>query len=143
MCLCIKKDQSQNEKDLQNFIGDQKEILVYKILEKLRHEDFYRSFHYFDYIWDFKNQKTFEVNRVSIPTVEELNYGAIEEGFHVYTDLGKAQAECYYVTQIVHKIVKFKVLKEDIVAIENGLSWKDHNFKELVCTRLTFVEVIN
>jgi hypothetical protein len=143
MCLCIKKDQYQNEKDLQNFIGDQEEILVYKILEKRDYEDFYRSLQYFNYTWDFKKQKTFEVNRDSIPTVEELKYGAIEEGLHVYIDLGKAQAKWGSSTQIVQKIVKFKVKKENIIAIENDLSWKDHNFKELVCTKLTFIEVIN
>jgi hypothetical protein len=137
MCLYLRFDKNQNEKDLQAFIGDQEEIDVYKILRKDDDENFYRSENYPDYIWDFSKQRIFQVDRPSRPTGYERNDGCIEEGFHVYTSLKVAED---YRWDDCTVIVKFRVRAEDVVAVENDRDY--NNFQELVCTKLIYVEVV-
>jgi hypothetical protein len=145
MCLWIRNNQEENDKDLKEFLGDRQEIYVYKILYKNPDKDFYRS-EYYEFFWDFKKQKVYKIDRPLKPTKEELSYGEdginwgeIHKGFHVYTDLETAKATCGYYRR---EIVKFKVLKEDIVAINNNWFFSKKYLKELVCRKLMFVEVL-
>jgi hypothetical protein len=140
MCVYIKQDPDWNKIDLQNFIEDREEIDIYKVLQKYNDENFYRSFHYSSFIWDFKIQKTFQVNRPLRPTEVELYDGQIHKGFHVYTSLEVAKSYRLYNYTV---IVKFRVKAEDIVAVENDYYREEENFQELVCRKLTYVEVIN
>jgi hypothetical protein len=146
MCLHIKLEQSQNEKDLNHWFGSRKRFAyVYKVLRKWPDEDIYRSIWYPYFIWDFKIQKIYRVNRSSKLTKEELSYGEIYEGFHVYTTLEEAKSQRY--TYSKETIVKFRVLKEDIVAIQNNIQnnkylYEKKNFKEAVCKRLEFVKIL-
>jgi hypothetical protein len=131
MCLWIKSDQKENDKDLKKWFGSRKKFAyVYKVLIKSIDEDLYRSAVY-SFIWDFNNQKIFQVDRDPKPTGLELHFGDIHKGFHVYTSL-EAARPC---TNPNYKIIKFKVLKKDIVAV-NTCSC------EAVCTRLEFVKVL-
>jgi hypothetical protein len=141
MCLYIKRDQTQNEKDLNKWFGNRKKFAyVYKILLKEDGESFYRSLNYNNFIWDFKNQKTFQVGREPKPTIFELNRERINWGLHVYTSLKIAQENQFYFEMVT---VKFRANKEDIVAIENdGHSHRYKNFIEAVCKKLTFVKVM-
>jgi hypothetical protein len=140
MCVYIKQDPDWNKIDLQNFIGDREEIDVYKILQKCNNEKIYRSFHYSSCIWDLENQKVFQVDRPSRPTGYELNDGGTGEGLYVYTSLEIAENYRLYDHTV---IVKFRVKAEDIVAVENDYYREEENFQELVCRKLTYVEVIN
>jgi outer membrane receptor for Fe3+-dicitrate len=136
MGLYIKQDQEENERNLNRWFGSRKKFAyVYKILVKQEDENLYRSFTFSDFIWDFSRQKVFEVERPKKPTEFELNpdgldFGEIHKGFHVYTSL-EAAGPCAnnYIT------VKFKVLKEDIIAINNL-------YGQAVCRKLTFVKII-
>jgi hypothetical protein len=141
MCLRIKSDQVQNERDLNKWFGNRtKFAYVYKVLIKRTYEDFYRSACFLDYIWNFRKEKVFEVSRSPKPGKEELDYGRINKGLHVYVNLEEAKKNKYS----YNTIVKFRVRKEDIVAIENNRGNRRvyHNSKELVCTRLEFVKVL-
>jgi hypothetical protein len=138
MCLKISPNQEKNEKDLQDFINGRDKIFIYKTLQKRVDENFYRSL-IFDFTWEFKKQKVFEVDRSSKPTEYELLTGQISHGLHVYTSFEVAKIFTDYNQN--ERIVKFKISDEDIVAIENGLAYRA-NFKELVCTRLEFVEIL-
>jgi hypothetical protein len=139
MCLWIESDQSQNEKDLKKWLGSRKKFAyVYKILVKREEESFYRSLVYSDFIWDFSKQKIFQVDRDPKPTELELEVRRIYKGLHAYTNLETTRS-CLEKNNVV---VKLRVRKEDIVAIENHYNDKDFDLKELVCTRLEFVKVI-
>jgi hypothetical protein len=145
MCLHLKSDQVQNEKDLNRWFGNRKKFAyVYKRLRKHNYESFYRSPIY-EFVWDFKKKKVFEIDRSSKPTKFELETATIRKaatirrGFHVYISLEMANREKIYSNEV---ITKFRVYKDDIVAIENGRACKGHNFKELVCKRLEFVRVL-
>jgi hypothetical protein len=148
MCLYISSDQNQNEKDLKRWFGSRKKFAyVYKILRKYSYEDFYRSEYYPSYKWDFSKQKVFQVDRPNKPTYGELShlsifknptYGEIHYGLHVYTNLKEAKR--FFPSD--KTIAKFRVKKEDIIAIQNDMSRKENNFKELVCRKLTFVKII-
>jgi hypothetical protein len=131
MCLDIHYSQKDNKKELKTFIKNRKEIFVYKILQKWEDEDFYRSWIHYSFTWDFDNQKTFEADRPNQPTKEELEYGQIDIGIHVFINLEKAKNW----REESDKIVKFRVKAEDIVAINNI-------HKEAVCRRLEFVKVV-
>jgi hypothetical protein len=132
MCLEISSYQDQNELELENYFGSRKKFAyVYKVLWKWDIEDFYRSLIRFSFIWDFKNRKIFQVNRSHRPTKYELRYNAIDFGFHVYTNLGKAEES----KGLFGIIVKFRVDKEDIVAVNNFR-------EEAVCRELEFVKVL-
>jgi hypothetical protein len=131
MCLYIQPDQEENDKDLKKWFGNRKKFAyVYKVLRKWPSEDFYRSAVY-SFIWDFRKQKVFQVDRDPKPTGLELHFGDIHKGFHVYTSL-EAAGPC---THPNYKIIKFKVFKKDIVAV-NTCSC------EAVCIRLEFVKVL-
>jgi hypothetical protein len=139
MCLWIKQDQEENKKNLNKWFGSRKRFAyVYKILRKWPEENFYRSPVY-DFKWDFKKQKVFQVDRPNKPTKEELNYGEIHKGLHVYTSLKKAKENQNFSCDT---IIEFKVSKENIVAIEINWSDKEDNFQELVCRKLEFVKVV-
>jgi hypothetical protein len=139
MCLYISPSQSQNEKDLNRWFRNRKKfVYVYKVLRKLPDEDFYRSPHFPEFIWDFKNQKIFQVDRPNKPTEEELRLWHIDYGLHTYTSFEIAKWNQGYNAAIV----KFKVLKKDIIAIENDWDKKEYDFREAVCRKLTFVKVI-
>jgi hypothetical protein len=139
MCLIISYNQEENEKDLKRWLGRRRKFAyVYKILRKYDDENFYRSENFHDFIWNFSKQKIYQVNRLSEPTHFELTFREINQGLHVYTNLEIAQR--YYCTNRV--VVKFRVLKEDIIAVQNGCYWKSNNFTELVCKRLEFIKVI-
>jgi hypothetical protein len=133
MCLYIKSDQYLNERDLKKWFGNRtKFAYVYKRLHKWSEENFYRSLVYNHFKWDFSKQKVFEVRRDPKPTEEELRYRRINEGLHVYTNLETARRDGYG-----NSVVKFRVNKEDIVAIDSI-----YTEKEAVCTRLEFVKVL-
>jgi hypothetical protein len=140
MCLYIKKDQGKNDRDLNQWFGNRKKFAyVYKILIKNKKESFYRSYYYNNFIWDFSKEKVFEVYRDLKPTIFELGNESIDWGLHVYTSLKEAKDIC---SSLAEAIIKFRVKKEDIIAIENGWYRKEDNFKQAVCTKLTFVKVI-
>jgi hypothetical protein len=148
MCLYIKRNQEENKRDLQDFLGDQEELFVYKVLQKRPDENFHRSTVYNDFIWNLSKQKVFQVNRSNKLTEVDLERGEVSYGFHVYTNLETAKESKHYCD---HTIVKFKVLKKDIIAIENradtpinclDLRQPTPNFQRLVCRKLTFVEVL-
>jgi hypothetical protein len=152
MCLRIKSDQEQNERDLNKWFGNRKKFAyVYKVIRKWKNEDFYRSIHR-DYIWDFKVQETYQVDRNSKPTQKELDSREVNIGFHVYASLKTAKKDFYYTSRkdTYHKdrhctntrIVKFRVQREDIIAVDNGYLDEEFNFDELVCDRLEFVKVV-
>jgi hypothetical protein len=131
MCLYISLYQDQNELELENYFGSRKKFAyVYKILRKEDHEDFYRSPIY-DFVWDFKIQKVYQVDRDPNPTEFELEVRQIREGLHVYTSLEAARDSL----ERLNTIVKFRVLKENIVAINNFQG-------EAVCRELEFVKVL-
>jgi hypothetical protein len=146
MCLFIKPDQEENEEDLRRWFKSHHKwfgvhkgfAYVYKVLVKKPNEDFYRSPRFPDYKWDFNNQKVFQVRRSHKPTQEELENRSIEIGLHVYTHLESMKP--YLDSNEV--VVKFRVRKENIVAIENNYKVKKYNFEEAVCTKLEFVKVI-
>jgi hypothetical protein len=138
MCLYINREQSQNEKDLKRWFGSRKRFAyVYKVLRKNEDEDFYRSFHYCDYIWNFRKQKVYQVDRDSDPTEEELDLREIDFGFHVYTSLEEAKAEysSYNYYKPDSAVVKFRVSKKDFVAV-------DYFEDTAVCRKLEFVKVL-
>jgi hypothetical protein len=135
MCLWINPDPKKNKLVIQSFIRDWNEIYVYKVLQKWPHENFYRSWVYRGFIWDFRKQKEFKVDRDSKPTGSELLYGSIETGLHVYTRLTGTKYFCTIGLGCKAAIVKFRVRKEDIVAV--GV---DSN--TAVCKRLEFVEIV-
>jgi hypothetical protein len=138
MCLLINPNQEQNNRDLKKWFGNRQIFAyVYKVLAKKPGKDFYRSIFKQNYIWDFRKNKEYQVNRPSKPTKEELNLEEVHYGFHVYTTLEEAKRHCYD-----RIIVKFRVRRKNIVAIENYYCNKDHNFKELVCRRLEFVKIV-
>jgi hypothetical protein len=138
MCLLISPYQELNDRDLKRWFGNRKKFAyVYKILYKSPDEDFYRSENYRNFKWDFKNQKVFQVDRPNRPTKFELKTEEINTGLHVYTNLETAKKNRY-----CKVIVKFKVLKEDIVAIENYYCGEEFNFPHLVCTKLEFVKIV-
>jgi hypothetical protein len=142
MCLWIQPDQDQNEKDLKKWFGNRKKFAyVYKVLRKWSCESFYRSLLYGNFKWDFEKQKEFQVDRDLKLTKSELLSEQINKGFHVYTSLKLAKS--WISNEPNSVIVKFKVRKENIIAIQNSsfISEK-YRFKELVCTRLEFVKVI-
>jgi hypothetical protein len=139
MCLLISLDQEENERDLKKWFGNRtKFTYVYKVLKKQQNEDFYRSWFHNGFIWDFRKGKVFQVNRDSEPTEEELTNREINKGLHVYTGLEKAKRSKGFFSTIV----KFRVEKKDIVAVENYYDNPEYNFKEAVCRKLTFVKVI-
>jgi hypothetical protein len=144
MCLYIKKDQEKNERDLNNFLRDCEKVYVYKILRKGIYRGFYRSIHYPNCIWNFKKQKVYWIDRSSKPTEYELNLGEISQGLHVYVSFRIAQEyfRHFYSCLSDLVIVKFRVNKRDIVAIQNDWIFEEPNFKQLVCKRLEFVEVV-
>jgi hypothetical protein len=133
MPTSIKKSQEENDKILEDFVGNRDKIYVYKIVVKSSWEDFYRSPRYGDFTWDFKNQEVFEISRPSKPTEEELESGEIAEGLHVYTSF---QDDFLGWDFYGRKTVKFEVKREDIVAV-------DELHEELACRKLTFVEFAN
>jgi hypothetical protein len=136
MCLYIKQDQKENNKDLKKWFGRRtKFAYVYKVLGKKQDESFYRSIHFPNFIWDFNKQKIFKVNRSSKPTKEELKW----KGLHVFTSFRVAKIFTDYMRG--EEIAKFKVSDEDIVAVENKL-YHQFSSEELVCTRLEFVEIV-
>jgi hypothetical protein len=148
MCLYIKRDQKENKRDLQEFLGDQEKIFVYKILEKRPNEDFYRSLVYSHFTWNFSKERIFCVNVNSKPTKRDLEEGEVYLGFHTYTNLKIARERQYYSSM---SIVKFKVKKQDIIAVENradnpinclDLRKPTPNFQRLVCRKLEFVEIL-
>jgi hypothetical protein len=149
MCLYTRSDQSQNKKDLNKWFGNRKKFAyVYKILVKIPGEDFYRSEYFSNFIWNFSKQKVYRINRSSNPTKEELSYGErwtgmsfgrIDKGFHVYTNLETAKA---IYSHYRRKIAKFKVFKEDVVAVNNNWFFSNRCLKEAVCRKLTFVKII-
>jgi hypothetical protein len=134
MCLHISYDQEQNEEDLQDFLGNRKNIFVYKVLIRRLYENFYRSFYRPEFEWDFRKQKIYQVDRPNKPTKDELYNSQIEKGLHVYTHLNMAR---YF--REIHEgsetIAKFRVERKDIVAVNNG-------YHEAVCTKLTFIKVL-
>jgi hypothetical protein len=139
MCLWIKSNQERNERDLNKWFGNRKKFAyVYKVLRKRPDEDFYRSLVKVDFKWDFKNQKIFQVNRPLKPTFWELSDRKIDEGFHIYTSLKEAKRRkgSYGI------IIKFRVRKENIVAVDNDWDREKDNFKQAVCTKLEFVKVL-
>jgi type IV secretory pathway VirB6-like protein len=138
MCLKIKSDQEENERDLKLFLKEKKKVFVYKIIQKAPYESFYRSL-IFDFTWDFEKQKVFEIERSSKPTEFELTHNVVGKGFHVFVSLENTKEHQCYLNTV---IAKFKVDKEDIIAIGNNYNCWEDNFKELVCTRLEFVKVI-
>jgi hypothetical protein len=142
MCLWIKSDQDLNERDLNKWFGNRKKFAyVYKILIKAKNEDFYRSARFNSFIWDFSKQKVFEVRRDPKPTKSELNRERINFGLHVYTSFEEVKYWDYYKPDSA--IVKFRVNKEDIVAIQNSsLVLKRYHYKEAVCKKLEFVKVL-
>jgi hypothetical protein len=133
MCLHICLDQKKNEKILKRWFGRrQKFAYVYKVLQKRSNEDFYRSTLYQNFKWDFRKQKIFEVDRSSKPTEKELYFAKINKGLHVFTSLEKAESYRSFLDEV---IVKFRVNKEDIIAVESYI-------REAVCKRLGFVRVL-
>jgi hypothetical protein len=140
MCLFISHCQGLNEESLRNFLDGRKEVYVYKVLQKWPDEDFYRSLHR-DYIWDFKVQEIYQVDRNSKPTQKELDSGEVHIGFHIYGDFDKtikifAIHRAYLDINVNVVIAKFKVKAENIVAVEPCA------YEELVCTKLEFIEVV-
>jgi hypothetical protein len=130
MCLWIYHDQEKNERNLEGFLGGNDEVYVYKVLGKFLEEKIYRSYYYYNTIWDFSKQNVFKVDRSSKPTKYELKIGNVEEGLYAYTTLSHAAA-----MKIIYSVIaKFKVRKEDIVAVEG------YFYEEIVCRRLEFVE---
>jgi hypothetical protein len=142
MCLYISSDQEQNEKELKRWFGSRKKFAyVYKILlQKRDNEEFYRSLIYDDFIWNFSEQQVFLENRSLRPTKEELVYKQINSGFHVYISL--EEAKCWNFDKADLVIVKFKVNKEDIVAIDKDWEKEEDNIKQAVCTKLEFIKVL-
>jgi hypothetical protein len=140
MCLYITNNQDQNNKDLKRWFGRrQKFAYVYKVLQKRASENFYRSSWHPEFIWDFSKQKEYQVDRDPKPTEKELYSREIHKGFHIYTSL----KEVKYHKSTFRPIVKFRVNKEDIIAIENDYDDpEEHNFSEAVCRKLTFVKVL-
>jgi hypothetical protein len=138
MSIEIKSNQEENKEDLQNFINDRKEIYVYQVLRECSSKNHYR-FSYQSCIWDFSKQRIYEVDRPSRPTEKELKKGEIYKGYCVYTNLESAKFMKFYCDGV---IVKFKVDKEDLVAIENNCCF-GLNFESLVCRKLNFVRVVN
>jgi hypothetical protein len=134
MCLRIKPDQIQNEKNLKKWFGSRKKFAyVYKILRNYSGESFYRSIWFPDYFtWHFKEQKIYQENRPNTPTEYELSFKKINKGLHVYTSFKEAKRHQIYFGEA---IVKFRANKEDIVAVNNS-------HREAVCTKLTFVKII-
>jgi hypothetical protein len=141
MCLWIKFNQEENERDLKKWFGSRKKFAyVYKILRKYPDEDVYRSEYHSNFKWDFKKKKTFQIVRSLKPTKEELRDKEINKGLHIYTSLEEAKYHLFYSNS---KIIKFRVDKEDIIAIENeGRSHGYENFREAVCKKLTFVKIV-
>jgi hypothetical protein len=132
MCLEISPYQDQNELELEKWFGSRKKFAyVYKILQKYSCEDFYRSEYYPSYKWDFSKQKVFQVDRPNKPTYGELFHRRIKFGLHVFTSLNEVK----YWEPKVGGIVKFRVRKEDVVAVDNFNN-------EAVCTRLEFVKIV-
>jgi hypothetical protein len=144
MCLEIKSNRKENTKDLDKWFGNRtKFAYVYKVLEKRTEELFYRSLFFGWFIWVFDKQKVFQVKRSSKPTKIELYWGEISDGLHVFTSLETAKKDFYYTHRKDARIVKFRVRRKDVVAVENGYTKDKHNFNEAVCTRLEFVKVIS
>jgi hypothetical protein len=138
MSIEIKSSQKDNKEDLQEFLGDQQEVYVYKVLRECSSKNYYR-FSYQSCIWDFSKQQVFQIDRSSRPTEEELKKGEIYKGYCVYTNLESAKLQRFYCDGV---IVKFKVDKKDVVAVENNCCF-GLNFESLVCRKLTFVRVVN
>jgi hypothetical protein len=139
MCLFICSDQERNKRDLKKWFGSRtKFAYVYKVLKKDPYESFYRSICH-NFIWDFEKQKVFQVDRDPNPTEFELEVRQIREGLHVYTSFKEAKLKRYPYTSDI--IVKFKVLKEDVVAIRNNYCFKNR-FTQAVCKKLIFVKVV-
>jgi hypothetical protein len=132
MCLWINFEEEKNDTSLQEFLKDQKEIYVYKVLTKEENEEFYRSLCFPKFIWDFSKEKIYQVNRSSKPTDKELFCGRIETGFHVYTSFGAAKRE----SDCDSTIVKFQVKAENIIAVDC------FSTNKLLCTELEFIEVL-
>jgi hypothetical protein len=143
MCLWIKQDQEENDKDLKKWFGNRKKFAyVYKVLRKWPEENFYRSSVYSNFIWDFSKEKVFEVRRSRKPTKKELGRTKISDGLHIFTSLETAK-KYFYSTHCKNAIIaKFRVLKEDIVTVENNWELEKNNRRQAVCTRLEFVKVI-
>jgi hypothetical protein len=139
MCMRIKSDQEQNERDLYEFINGRKEIFVYKILQN---GSFYTSLYHPEFIWNFSKQKIYEVDRPPKPTNKESKDTYVSLGLHVYTSLEEAKYRIRTGFYDHFTIVKFKVRAEDIIAVENGWTCNSTNFLEAVCTRLEFVEIV-
>jgi hypothetical protein len=140
MCLLIQRDQEKNEKDLNRWFGSRtKFAYVYKRLRKwpTHKKGLFRS-PVFEFIWDFNKTKTYQEDRSNKPTEWELETARVHKGFHVYVNLETAKKEKIYCDEVV---VKFRVNKENIVAIENR-SIPNYSFLELICTKLEFVKVI-
>jgi hypothetical protein len=139
MCLLINPDQSQNKKDLDHWFGSRKKFAyVYKFLRKttklpgnLGQSIVYKSPYFEFFKWNFRKQKIFQVKRSYKVTEDELDLGRICVGLHVCTSLKEAKRK-KYPSDI---IVKFKVLKKDIVAVDNSC-------REAFCRKLTFVKVL-
>jgi hypothetical protein len=147
MCLSINPDQIQNEEDLNKWLGRRKNfVYVYKVLRKRPNEDFYRSAWYKNFIWDFSKQKVFQVDRSPIPTKDELDWGGIVDGLHVYTSIKGVKKDFLYNGYNSHHknvvIVKFRVNRKDVVAVENYYIDKEDNFQTAVCKKLTFVKIV-
>jgi hypothetical protein len=150
MCLWIKFNQEENERDLKKWFNHHKKwfgsnkgyAYVYKTLHEDLEKGFYRSLWHDEFIWDFRIQKIFQVERDSKPTVDELHLRQIDRGLHVYTSIETTKKDFYYICRKNTRIAKFRVLKEDIVAVENGYIKDKHNAKEAICRKLTFVKVI-
>jgi hypothetical protein len=142
MCLVIHRDQKRNKENLIECFGSgQKTKIIYKTLWKSPYESFYRSLVYSDCIWDFNKQQIFEVDRPEYPTEEELYYRRINEGFHICLTLKAARFWQNYPYFNRKKIVKFRVRKEDVVAVHYEYR-RDLVVEEAVCRKLTYVGVV-
>jgi hypothetical protein len=141
MCLFIKSDQDRNEKDLKRWFGSRtKFAYVYKILRTWPETPSYKSVWYSNFEWDFNKTKIYQVIRPAKPTKDELKIGEIGKGFHVYASLKTAKE--VRGGNLFEIVVKFRVNREDIVAIQNNRTPR-FNLTELVCTKLEFVKVID
>jgi hypothetical protein len=139
MCLWIKSDPIENELDLKRWFGSRtKFAYVYKVLRKWPKRSSYKSVWYSEFTWNFNKQKVYQVDRDLKPTRDELKIGEIGKGFHVYTDLKIAKEVC----SLFEVVVKFRVSKKNIIAVQNNRTEDRFNFTELVCQRLEFVKVL-